>query len=920
MEVFKILGRIAVDASEAKKSLDETSEKAGKTQSRLSKFFQDIGRSATKSSSEIAEGNANTGKSLSQIAVESGKTVNQLKSDVGKAAAEYRKQGMSASEAMKKAYADIGYVAGETHKKVDKHLDKTGKKTVDIKAKMKSMFSAIGKGALTSVKALAKVSVAAAKIGVVAATVVATGLTAMTKSAVEQYSDYEQLVGGVETLFKDSSDKVVEYANNAYKTAGLSANEYMDTVTSFSASLLQGLGDDTEKAAETANTAIVDMADNANKMGTDMASIQNAYQGFAKQNYTMLDNLKLGYGGTASEMARLINDSGVLGDTMTVTADNVNSVSFDKMIEAIHTVQVEMGISGLTAEQAAEAVKNGTMTQEEALAAMGTTAKEAATTIQGSIGMMKSAWANLLTGMADPSQDMGVLINNLVDSAMAVADNLVPRIADTLPRIVTGISSLAQKLAPYIPPLIEQILPSLIQGATSLLSELVNNLPGILETLLPGIGGELGQTLTSALQSIFGTLQAILPTILSLVNTLLPPLLQIVQTILPPLTNLIDMLLPPIVQIVSQILPILISILQPVLELLQPILDLLNPIINLVLMILDPLMELINMILPPLVEVISLISEEILEVLKPILEWFCEMLEITLEAAIIAIMAVINNCRKSFSMAWKGIKKVWNAAPAFFKGIWNGIKSAFAAVGKFFKGIFTTAWNGIKSVWSAVTGFFSGIWNGIKGIFSAVGTWFSGIFGKAWAGIKNAFSPMVKFFSDTWQKIKDIFSKVGTAIADGIKGAVTAAINGILGTATKIINGFISAINACISVINAIPGVSINKLDKLNAPQLAEGGVLKKGQVGILEGNGAEAVVPLEKNTEWISKVADQMAAATGRTVDNESELSKVLYLILDVVRHIDENMYEYMVRALTEGTKLKIDGRVFGRMVRTYA
>lgn len=895
MEVFKILGRIAVDASEAKKSLDETSEKAGKTQSRLSKFFQDIGRSATKSSSEIAEGNANTGKSLSQIAVESGKTVNQLKSDVGKAAAEYRKQGMSASEAMKKAYADIGYVAGETHKKVDKHLDKTGKKTVDIKAKMKSMFSAIGKGALTSVKALAKVSVAAAKIGVVAATVVATGLTAMTKSAVEQYADYEQLVGGVETLFKDSSDKVVEYANNAYKTAGLSANEYMDTVTSFSASLLQGLDGDTEKAAETANLAITDMSDNANKMGTDMASIQNAYQGFAKQNYTMLDNLKLGYGGTASEMARLINDSGVLGDTMTVTADNVNSVSFDKMIEAIHVVQTDMGITG-------------------------TTAKEAATTIQGSIGMMKSAWTNLLTGMADPSQDMGVLINNLVDSVMAVADNLVPRIADTLPRIVTGISSLAQKLAPYIPPLIEQILPSLIQGATSLLSELVNNLPGILETLLPGIGGELGQTLTSALQSIFGTLQAILPTILSLVNTLLPPLLQIVQTILPPLTNLINMLLPPIVQIVSQILPILISILQPVLELLQPILDLLNPIINLILMILDPLMELINMILPPLVEVISLITEEILGVLKPILEWFCEMLEITLEAAIIAIMAVINNCRKSFSMAWKGIKKVWNAAPAFFKGIWNGIKSAFAAVGKFFKGIFTTAWNGIKSVWSAVTGFFSGIWNGIKGIFSAVGTWFSGIFGKAWAGIKNAFSPMVKFFSDTWQKIKDIFSKVGTAIADGIKGAVTAAINGILGTATKIINGFISAINACISVINAIPGVSINKLDKLNAPQLAEGGVLKKGQVGILEGNGAEAVVPLEKNTEWISKVADQMAAATGRTVDNESELSKVLYLILDVVRHIDENMYEYMVRALTEGTKLKIDGREFGRMVRTYA
>jgi len=863
LEVFKILGRIAVDASEAKKSLDETSEKASKTQSKLSKFFQDIGRSATKSSSEIAEGNANTGKSLSQIAAESGKTVNQLKSDVGKAAAEYRKQGMSMSDAMKKAYADIGYVAGETHKKIDNNLDKTGKRTVDIKGKMKSMFSAIGKGAATSIKALAKVSVAVAKIGVVAATVVATGIAGLTTKAVTEYADYEQLVGGVETLFKDSSDKVVEYANNAYKTAGLSANEYMDTVTSFSASLLQGLDGDTTKAAEKANLAITDMSDNANKMGTDMASIQNAYQGFAKQNYTMLDNLKLGYGGTASEMARLINDSGVLGDTMTVTADNVNSVSFDKMIEAIHVVQTNMDITG-------------------------TTAKEAATTIQGSIGMMKSAWANLLIGMADPSQDMGVLMNNLVDSAMAVADNLVPRIADTLPRVVTGISSLAQKLAPYIPPLIEQLLPSLIQGATSLLSEVVNNLPGILETLLPGIGGELGQSISTALNSVFSTLTSILPSILQLVgpvlttlstllDLLLPPMMQIIQTILPPLTNLINMLLPPVTQIIQSLLPVLMAILQPILELLQPFLDMLTPIIDLVMQVVTPLTDLINMILPPLVELLSMLMEDYLNVLKPILEWYCKMLSGTLKAAIKLIVTMINNCKESFTAAWRGIKKAWNAAPEFF----------------------------------------SGIWSSIKGTFSAVGTWFSDIFGKAWAGIKNAFSPMVNFFSSTWQKIKNIFSKVGTAIADGLKGAVTSAVNAILSKATGIINGFIRAINSAISILNKIPKVSISRIDELDAPQLAEGGVLKRGQVGILEGNGAEAVVPLEKNTGWIKKVAEDMTEATGGAVTGDSESLKVLYKILEIIRHIDDNMYEWILTALTEGVRLKLDGREFGRMVR---
>lgn len=511
-------------------------------------------------------------------------------------------------------------------------IEETGDKAEKTSKKMSSVFGNIGKFALK-----------AAKVAVVATTAMATGIAGITAKAVSEYADYEQLVGGVETLFKDSSDKVVEYANNAYKTAGLSANEYMDTVTSFSASLLQGLEGDTAQAAEYANLAITDMSDNANKMGTSMEMIQNAYQGFAKQNYTMLDNLKLGYGGTASEMARLINDSGVLGDTMTVTADNVNSVSFDKMIEAIHVVQTNMDITG-------------------------TTAKEAATTIQGSIGMVKSAWANLLIGMADPSQDMGVLMNNLVDSAMAVADNLVPRIADTLPRVVTGLSQLTQKLAPYIPPLIEQLLPSLIQGATSLLSEVVNNLPGILETLLPGIGGELGQSISTALNSVFSTLTSILPSILQLVgpvlttlstllNLLLPPMMQIIQAVLPPLTNLINILLPPVTQIIQSLLPVLMAILQPILELLQPFLNMLAPIIGLVMQVVTPLTDLINMILPPLVELLSMLMEDYLNVLQPILEWYCKMLSGTLKSAIKLIVTVINNCKESLLQLGGGSRK-----------------------------------------------------------------------------------------------------------------------------------------------------------------------------------------------------------------------------------------------------------------------
>ena len=221
----------------------------------------------------------------------------------------------------------------------------------------------------------------------------------------------------VETLFKDSSGKVMKYAENAYKTAGLSSNEYMETVTSFSASLLQGLGGDTEAAAEMANVAIVDMSDNANKMGTSMELIQNAYQGFAKGNYTMLDNLKLGYGGTQEEMVRLINDSGVLKEKI----ESMDGVKFDTVIEAIHEVQTNIGITG-------------------------TTAKEAESTIQGSASAMKSAWENLLVGIAAGDQDVSMLFEKLYDSGMVFADNLIPRIKTT----IEGFFNLLSEKLPFI--------------------------------------------------------------------------------------------------------------------------------------------------------------------------------------------------------------------------------------------------------------------------------------------------------------------------------------------------------------------------------------------------------------------------------------------------------------------------------------
>ena len=260
----------------------------------------------------------------------------------------------------------------------------------------------------------------AAKIGTAAVAAAGTGITAFLTKSVQAYADYEQLVGGVETLFKESAGKVKGYADQAYKAANMSANQYMETVTSFSASLLQGLNNDTAKAADIANKAIIDMSDNANKMGTDMSLIQNAYQGFAKQNYTMLDNLKLGYGGTASEMARLINDSGVLGETTKVTAKTINNVSFDKIIEAIGVIQEKMGITGATAD-------------------------EAATTISGSIATAKAALENWLVSLSNGTDDTGKKFDTLVSSVGTVVDNLTPAISTAISNIDGLVSSFADE-------------------------------------------------------------------------------------------------------------------------------------------------------------------------------------------------------------------------------------------------------------------------------------------------------------------------------------------------------------------------------------------------------------------------------------------------------------------------------------------
>ena len=361
---------------------------------------------------------------------------------------------------------------------------------------------------------------------------IAAGFGVMTKSALDSFASLEQNIGGVETLFKDSAQKVIDSAENAYKTAGLSANAYMETVTSFSASLLQSLGKDTEKAADYADRAIIDMSDNANKMGTGMEMIQNAYQGFAKQNYTMLDNLKLGYGGTASEMYRLLQDAANLNEEFASTAKfSMDSkghleANFADITEAIHIVQTEMGITG-------------------------TTAKEASETISGSIASAKGAFDNFLNGTGSPEalaesmvtagknvlKGLGEIVPRLLQSLPEVGkliqENLVNSLSgDSMQKIVeagkNAVMSLIDGMLASVPTIIPVALnfvkliadtvitnvPTLIQKGYELLSNLVDGfvkaipeaLPKILD-FVQGIGDKLAEAAPILIQKGFELLQ-----------------------------------------------------------------------------------------------------------------------------------------------------------------------------------------------------------------------------------------------------------------------------------------------------------------------------------------------------------------------------------------------------------------------------
>lgn len=385
-------------------------------------------------------------------------------------------------------------------------------------------------------------------VGALKGVIAAAGLGAALGKALTEGAALEQSLGGVETLFKDSADQVIAAADNAYRTAGVSANKYMEQVTSFSATLLQGLGGDTAAAAGYADKAIVQMADNANKMGTDIASIQYAYQGFAKDNYTMLDNLKLGYGGTQAEMARLINDSGVLGDSIEVTAETVNDVPFDKIIDAIGVIQDDLGITG-------------------------TTAQEAATTLSGSFASMQAAAQNVLADLT-LGRDLGPALDGLAQSVSTfLVGNLLPavwNILSALPgALVTFVQSLGTQLAAALQATFPQLVATLNTGLPQMLQSgvaIVQNIVQGITTTLPQMLQSGTQMATTAIQGLSQQMPSVLQSGVQIVTSLIGGVAQMLPNVAQAAFDVLSAYLTMIVENLPQVISAGAQILQSIVE------------------------------------------------------------------------------------------------------------------------------------------------------------------------------------------------------------------------------------------------------------------------------------------------------------------------------------------------------------------
>lgn len=493
-----------------------------------------------------------------------------------------------------------------------------GKISSEMESEGKTSGSSFSKGFGSVIGGVGRVAVGAVAAG-------ATAMGGIVSAAVNSFGEYEQLVGGVETLFGASADEVIKNADRAFQTAGMSANDYMQTVTSFSASLLQSVGGDTAEAAKIADMALIDMSDNANKMGTSMESIQNAYQGFAKQNYTMLDNLKLGYGGTKTEMERLLADA----EKLTGVKYDISNLS--DVYNAIHAIQENIGITGTTAE-------------------------EAGSTIQGSLSSVQAAWSNVLTGMATDGANMDVLIGNLLATVESFAGNIMPVVETALLGISDLVTQLAPVLAERLPALLEQALPGLLQAGVQVIESLATGILSAIPSLMPTITDvilQIVQMLVSLAPQLIevglSVISELALGIASALPELIPTIVDCVMTITQTLIDNVDLLIDGAIALILGLAEGLINAMPQLIERIPEIVE----------AIVSALVENAPKLVLAAVELILALGNSMIETLPQLVAMIPQIIEAIVNGLLDGIAEITTVGKDMVEGLWEGIKGQW---------------------------------------------------------------------------------------------------------------------------------------------------------------------------------------------------------------------------------------------------------------------
>ena len=738
-------------------------------------------------------------------------------------------------------------------------------------SKMTSVMQGIGSGVAKVGKGLA-----------IAGTAAATAVTALVSKSVGAFADYEQLTGGVETLFgaggrsveeyaqsvgKSVSDiqgkydslmsaqnAVLENANKAYMNAGMSANEYMDTVTGFSASLISSLGGDTNKAADYANSALVDMSDNANKMGTDMESIKNAYQGFAKQNYTMLDNLKLGYGGTQEEMKRLLSDAEKL------TGQRYDISSFADITQAIHAIQTQMDITG-------------------------TTAKEASTTISGSWGSLKAAFQNVLVGLTTGGDMFDQSLDALINTAVTFGQNIIPAIKGALSGVGYLIEGLAPVIGETIPPLINDLAPTLANSAVSLISSLVNGLTqnatqfseclsNIIIVAVAGISTVVPQLLDAASKIVSNLMQGLTNSMPQIVNGAV----TLIEGLVNGLVNNIPLLIMGAVQLVASLANGLIANLPRIIDAgVNLITGIVSASYSMMPQIIQNGMQLVVNLavglvraIPQLIAALPRITGAIVKGFKSV-NWFDLGLQL--------IKSIWEGIKSIGSEMWNGVKEktseLWGGVKNVVSEKLNNIKSTYDAHGRGLKGATFAAIEGVKEYYRTGYDAINQLTGGKLGeVVNAVGEKMEvvkGKFSEAFGNVKNTVmtifenikNGITEKISAAVNKVKEIFGSIADKVSE-----VWGKIKGIIKAPKIVQKGTVS-----------IAGVS-TPIPKLGLEWNAKGGIMTRptafgyanGKVQMGGEAGAEAILPLI--TFW-NNLSQYIAESNkgGNTITNEIKI-----------------------------------------------